>query len=101
MPDQPVMRVTPVFLRDNFLQFVFRFQGVGAFSQPQPVGHPENMGIHCNSRNMVNDAAHHVGGFLAYTGQFPQRRNILRQLAVIFFQQHVTHAQQIFCLGPE
>ena len=52
MPDKPVVRVAPLFTRNNFFQLLFRSQRVLALRQAQTVRNTENMRIYRQCRNV-------------------------------------------------
>lgn len=68
MPDKPVMRVTPLFTRNNFFQLLFRSQRVLALRQPQTVRHTKNMRIYCQRRNIIDNAGDNVCRFCPTPG---------------------------------
>lgn len=68
MPDKPVMRVAPLFTRNDFFQLLFRRQRVLALCQPQTVRHTENMRIYSQRRNVIDNAGDDVRRFLPHAG---------------------------------
>ena len=98
MPDEPVMSVAPLLLRNELLQLLLRRQRVLALRQLQPVRHAEDMRIHRQCRHIINNAGNDVRRLLPHARQLHERLDIAGDFAIKALHQHMTGAQKILRL---
>ena len=99
MPDQPVMRGTPILARDGALQLLFGIQHVIGLRQTQPVADAENVRIHRDGGDVEGVGQHHVGRFAPHARQAGQRVHIGGHLAVVFFGDDLAGGHDVGGLG--
>ena len=98
MPDEPVVCIGPVLLRNGLHEPLLHLYGRRTDSQLQPVRHTKDMRIDRNGRISPRNGADDVRRLSSDTGQLHQLIEILRHFAAVVFDQHVTHAEQVLRL---
>ena len=69
MPNQPVVGVGPVLLRDQGAQAGLYFIWALPLRQAHAVCYPEHMGVYRDSREVKSIGQHHICSLTPYTGQ--------------------------------
>lgn len=99
MQDQPVVGSCEFCIRDVFYQLHLGLQRVfSPFRKPDPLRHPENMGINCHGRKVKGYRSNHIGGFPSHPGKLLQRIHISGNLTAKITHQHLSHPREVGCL---
>ncbi len=89
VPNQPMMRVGPKILINNFHQLHFRFQNIGSMCEAQSVCDAKHMRIHSNRIHAERIGQHDVCRFPPDARQRYQRIEIFRHFPVIFVRENL------------
>ena len=94
-----MVRIQFEFIRYQSQQALFDFDHILARCDAGTVGHPEDMGIHGDSRMAEGRVQHDIGRLAPDAGQGLQCGTVLRYLATMLFLQHGAGLDDVFCLG--
>ena len=81
VPDQPMMRLRPIRLRNGNFQLFFRFCRRGCLCQSETVAHAEYVRIHCDRVFFKPNGRNDVRRLLPYSGKRFQIRKTGRHLS--------------------
>ena len=100
MENQPMMSHMYVcfgYMSDKlFFYFEWGFGGLG--DEPQPLRHPEDMGIYRHSRLIEKDGYDDIGCFAAYARELDQLFSLRWNFSVEIFHQHFAQTEQVLGL---
>src|SRR5690606_24188169 len=98
---QGMVHVDPLLAGEQPLRVAFYFCRVVGTAEAQAVGKPQDVSVDGNSRPVVDRSEYDVGGLAADAGQFQQRVEVVRHLAVVPFDQRPGRSNYVPRLGPE